>query len=195
MEIKVTCKGAVELDISELTEFQGGLKVLSAERKLKLRKSILKYGISFPFFVYSKDGVNYIEDGHQRLICLKELISEGYVVGKLPCALIYADSMQEAKEKLLILNSRYGEITESGFFEFSEGLNLEGFGDLLELPDIDIFPNEVKVPELKEVEVDLKPYKKTHILISIPPDKLIDVQDKLNEILKVQGVEYEQGSN
>lgn len=48
---------------------------------------------------------------------------------------------------------------------------------------------------LEEKEEELKPYTMTHILISFPPEKLIEIQPHIEEIIKIEGVEYEQSSN
>ena len=46
MEVRVTCRGADLADLSDLIQIQGDLKSLSTEDFGKLKKSILKYGIS-----------------------------------------------------------------------------------------------------------------------------------------------------
>ena len=49
--------------------------------------------------------------------------------------------------------------------------------------------------ELKETHENLEPFDKTHVLLSFPPDKMLKIQPYLDKILKIEGVEYEQGSN
>jgi hypothetical protein len=73
-------------------------------------------------------------------------------------------------------------------------------GILSDLEDIDLeltgFSEEDFFAEnLEHKEVDLRPYKMTHVLLSFPPEKMIDIQKHLNKILEVPGVEYEQSSN
>jgi len=73
-------------------------------------------------------------------------------------------------------------------------------GILSDLEDIDLgltgFSEEDFFAEnLEHKEVDLRPYKMTHVLLSFPPEKMIDIQKHLNKILEIPGVEYEQGSN
>lgn len=48
---------------------------------------------------------------------------------------------------------------------------------------------------LEEKEEELKPYTMTHILISFPPEKMIEIQAYIEKIIKIEGVEYEQSSN
>jgi hypothetical protein len=44
-------------------------------------------------------------------------------------------------------------------------------------------------------EKEIRPYSMTHILLSFPPQKLIEIQKHLEEIAKIAEVEIEQGSN
>lgn len=45
------------------------------------------------------------------------------------------------------------------------------------------------------VEEDIRPFIKTHILLSFPPQMLIDIAPHLEAIRKISGVEIEQSSN
>ena len=49
--------------------------------------------------------------------------------------------------------------------------------------------------ELSKETAELVPYLKTHILLSFHPQTLQRIQPFLDEILKIDGIEYEQGSN
>src|SRR5262245_66074552 len=102
-KIEVHCKGAITLRLEELTPLQGGLKELSEKNFSKLKASIVKNGISFPFFIWSHGGANWILDGTQRDRVLRKMAEEGYEVSPLPCALIEAKNRQEAAEKILLI--------------------------------------------------------------------------------------------
>src|SRR4029450_12705491 len=106
--VSIRCKAAVNLDLPNLTPLQGDLKELSEPNFNKLKQSILKHGITFPFFVWQSDGENYILDGTQRDRVLKRMTDEGYGVSPLPCALIQAKDRKEAAEKILLISSQYG---------------------------------------------------------------------------------------
>lgn len=54
-------------------------------------------------------------------------------------------------------------------------------------------PDGTQKKKLKEE--DIRAFDMTHVLISFPPEKLVDVQVYLEAIKKIPGVEYEQGSN
>jgi len=47
----------------------------------------------------------------------------------------------------------------------------------------------------KIVKENIKPFVQTHVLISFPPEKMIYLQDFLEKITQIEGVEYEQSSN
>jgi len=60
--------------------------------------------------------------------------------------------------------------------------------------DIQINPNQEV--SLNKIEFkNMKPYKKTHVLLSFDPNLFPDIKKHLDEILKINGVEYEQSSN
>ena len=109
--------------VSDLIDFQGDLKFLTDENKERLKKSINKNGFFVPFFVWENKGKKLIIDGHQRLAVLKEL---GYD-GEVPFIHITAKTEKDAKEKLLVISSQYGTISDDGFFKFADGLDVSNF--------------------------------------------------------------------
>ena len=128
MSIRVTCKGADTLPIDALVEFQGALKTISQGNLDKLKRSILRHGVTAPIFVWQ--GADYhIIDGHQRLKALCSLREEGYDIPLLPVDYIEADSEAHAKEKLLYITSQYGEFTSEGFAEFTADVDFD-FSDI-----------------------------------------------------------------
>ena len=86
--IQITCKAAVSMDLADLQPLQGNLKELAAANFEKLKRSILKHGVTFPFFVWQNDGVNYILDGTQRDRVLSRMVADGFECPPLPCATI-----------------------------------------------------------------------------------------------------------
>ncbi len=141
-KVKIECTGTESLALSKFTEMQGSLKDLSDDNYERLKKSILKYGFSFPMFVWKDKKTNYIVDAHQRKKVLKRLEAEGYEIPALPTVFINAKDKKEAKEKLLQLNSNYGKITQDGLYEFlnEPGFELD-FEELkldIDLPDVDM---------------------------------------------------------
>ena len=138
--IQIRCKAAVNLDLANLTPLQGDLKELSELNFTKLKQSILRHGITFPFFVWQSEGTNYILDGTQRDRVLLKLVAGGYECPPLPCALIDAKDKREAAEKILLISSQYGKMTNNSLEDFlaENDLDLSGLQDELELPSIDL---------------------------------------------------------
>ena len=137
--IAIRCTAAVNLSLNDLTPLQGDLKALSDVNFEKLKSSILKHGITFPFFIWQNDGTNYILDGTQRDRVLNRVSEEGYEIPMLPCALIQAKDRREAAEKILLISSNYGKMTEESLDEFlaQNDLSFLELADELELPSID----------------------------------------------------------
>src|SRR5215813_12089185 len=137
--IAIRCTAAVNLDLADLTPLQGELKELTGANFEKLKQSILRHGITFPFFIWQSEGKNYILDGTQRDRVLLELVAAGYKCPPLPCALIDAKDKREAAEKILLISSQYGRMTEESLDEFlaENDLSFLELADELELPCID----------------------------------------------------------
>ena len=65
--------------------------------------------------------------------------------------------------------------------------------------DLPLFEWGVNVPTIAEIcdyeEKSVFWFKKTHILLSFNPEKLNEIQEHLEKILEVDGIEYDQTSN
>ena len=131
--ISIKCDTKDFINWHNLSEFQGGLKIRDEADINKAKTSILKYGWSFPFFVWTSGKTNYVLDGHCRLLVLQALEEEGYIIPELPCVYIQAKNKTEAKQKLLRLNSTYGKMTKESVLEFAEDIDLNF--DEISLPD------------------------------------------------------------
>ena len=158
MEVK--CKTQDYLDLSELTEFQGGLKERDEADFSKIEKSIKQYGFAFPFFVWKHENKNFVLDGHGRFGALQRMVSKGEKLPKLP--IVYVDCKDEdsARNLLLRLNSQYGKMTAESVLEFMEGftLNIEDLALPAGTIDLHIEPKETETvgddeaPEVNENE-------------------------------------------
>lgn len=139
-EIKVTCKGATTVALSELKPLQGELKTLGTKEYEKLKKSILRYGISFPIFYWENDGVKYCIDGHQRHRVLGKMLEEGYKIPKLPADPVEAKDEKGAKEKILLLSSQYGKMDMEGLHGYfvQNDLSFPELKGIIDLPQIDL---------------------------------------------------------
>jgi hypothetical protein len=85
---------------------------------------------------------------------------------------------QKLKDQLIEINDGSIDMALTGF-------------DTVEISDLLGDP----ISDLKYVEADLRPYTMSHILISFPPGKLLQIKEHLEKILEIDGVEYEQSAN
>lgn len=118
-QIEIKCKGADELSIEQLEEFQGELKDLAEEDYERLKSLITKHGFCAPIFIWQNDGTNKIMDGHQRLRTVKQMVKDGWACPKLPVDWIYADNEAAAKEILMGFVSQFGIVTSQGLYKFA----------------------------------------------------------------------------
>ena len=146
--ISIKCETKDYLDWHNITEFQGGLKIRDEADIEKAKTSILKYGWSFPFFVWVSGKTNYCLDGHARIKVLKALEDEGYLIPELPVVYIQAKNKTEAKQKLLRLNSNFGHFTKESVLEFAEDIDLNF--DEIALPDSVIDFSDAEEPQETE---------------------------------------------
>jgi radical SAM superfamily enzyme YgiQ (UPF0313 family) len=148
--LRVTCSGTeLLLPFEGLTDFQRDLKVRTDEETSKIIQSIIRYGFSFPFFVWQSEGTNYCFDGHGRMSALARMRDDGWEIPPLPVVLVHAKDEEEAKQKLLRLNSQYGHMTKYSLREFIADMKVDW--SELSLPGGDtLVINEVKVGEGEE---------------------------------------------
>jgi hypothetical protein len=148
ISIKCDCKDFLKLE--DMTVMQGGLKIRNDTDYEKIKKSILTYSFSFPFFIWRSGKTNYLLDGTGRFTCLSKMQNEeGYIIPELPVVYIQCKNKTEAKQKLLRLNSQYGKMTKESVLEFAEDIDLNF--DEIALPDSVIdFSSEEGDEETKE---------------------------------------------
>jgi hypothetical protein len=163
-EIKITCTGAGLEDYRNLVDLQGNLKERTDEDIETVAAFILEDGWSFPFFIWKDGETKYVLDGHGRIKALEKLESQGVIIPPLPVAYIFAMNKQEAKIKLLKLNSRCGSLTESGYALFTSGMNridLDGVSIYFDVPQkitvdtADYTENLEAIDDFSEVELGI----------------------------------------
>lgn len=121
--IRVECKGATTLPLDRIVPLQGDLKTISPDKLRKLKSSIIEYGISSPTQVWvDPNGTFYTLDGHQRLIAFEALQKEGWTIPEIPVVFVEAKDIDEAREKLLVATSAYGEFSASGVERYIQTL-------------------------------------------------------------------------
>jgi len=173
--IEIKCETKETMNIAEMTEFQGGLKKRNDIDCDKIKLSILKYGFSFPFFVWKNEGKNYILDGHGRFLTLCKMQKDGYLVPDLPIVEVQAKDKAEAKQKLLRLNSQYGKMTKESVLEFADDIDLN-FEEIA-LPDTVIEFSDQSEEEPQETQGD------------------DDIPDVIKEPMSKRGEMYELGNS
>ena len=132
--ISIKCETKETLNIAEMKVFQGALKERTDVDYDKIKLSIIKFGFSFPFFLWKdKDGNNYLIDGTGRFETLCKMQKDGYLIPDLPVVFIQCKDKKEAKQKLLRLNSTFGKLTKESVLEFAEDIDLNF--DEIALPD------------------------------------------------------------
>jgi len=122
MRIAPSLDALPKIDYRKVQDFQGGLKTLSEENFERLRCVLLgtdtepAQGFIVPLYVWTDSkGKHWCIDGHQRLQVLRRLGVQPY---ELPYVPIEANSRKQAKERLLLINSQFGQISHTGFVEF-----------------------------------------------------------------------------
>lgn len=152
--VEITCTGSDFMELDSLSSFQGDLKSLSRVNYNKLKSNLLLYGFSSPIHVWQTKAKNYILDGHQRTIVLKGLRAEGYQIPPIPIVFIKAKNVKEAKEKILLLSSQYGSLSDDSLSDFMCEHEIE-YGLLenyLSFPEItlDKLTEGIEVEEVKD---------------------------------------------
>lgn len=169
--------------VSELIPYAYNPRKRTPEKIQKLKESIEKFNLAeIPVI----DIDNTIISGHQRVFVLFELgRGEEIIDVRIPNRKLTED---ELKEYNLRANVNIGEWDfEMLQTEFSE----------LDFKEIGMdFNFDFKFDEkVKKETKEIKPFKKTHILLSFHPEKIIELKPFLDEILKIEDIEYEQSSN
>jgi hypothetical protein len=166
-----------KVKVSDLKENPDNPKIINEQGKKRLHKSLQKFGLAGTIVV-NKD--LSIIDGHSRK---KDLTEDG------------------VKEVWVSVPSR--QLTEKEYKEFNAIFDIAKAGD----PDMQMIEETLgeegmeewdmttDKDETKPKTVELKPYKKTHILLSFPPEKLVHIQQHLQKITEYSFVEYEQSNN
>lgn len=140
-EILVRCKGSATIDIDNLIPFQGNLKTLSEDAYRRIKKEIVETGFAFPFHVWIDGGRNKLIGGHQRLVGLKRMRGEGFVIPALPMVTVEAKNIKEAKRRVLQDVSQFGTITPRGLYDFmlDADISMDDLEDSFKMPDMNMF--------------------------------------------------------
>jgi hypothetical protein len=156
----------------------------------KLAELIRHHGWRHPITVSNRSGL--VVSGHCRLLAAKALKLRQVPVD-------YQDFASEAEEHaVLIADNAVQDLAEVDSALMDNLLKeLEGFDYSLDLTALDSVRIDNYIAEQVTIfkREELRPFKKTHILLSFPPEVLAQISEHIEAIIKTEGVEYEQGSN
>lgn len=160
--IKVACQTKDSAPVYTLHDFQGDLKTISEDDMDKLKSEIIHTGFGFPVLVWKdkKAKKTFIIGGHQRCRALRELKEKGWKdpngkfehvkIPDVPIVYIDADSMKDAKRRVLQDVAQYGKVTANGLTAYlsDSHIKLQDIVDSFRMPDLNLeFLLKAQYPE------------------------------------------------
>ncbi|MFA5420298.1 MAG: ParB N-terminal domain-containing protein [Bacteroidales bacterium] len=171
------------ISIDQLKEWDQNPRKISREDLDNLKQSFQEYGHARTLTVSPLGKGFEIIGGNQSLKCLREL-----EVKEVACSVASRPLTETEKRKLSIYLNHRGK--GEGEWEWPV---LEQWSDVnFEEIGIDIIDESEPV---KMKIIDLKPYNKTHILISYHPELHDKINDAIEGIINIDGIEIERSSN
>ena len=170
------------MKLSEIKPNPNNPRLIKDDKFKKLCQSIKDFPemLELRPIVVNKDHI--ILGGNMRYKAAKE-------IGLKEIPVTIADLTPEQEREFLIKdNTSGGEWDWEVLANEWNSEELEAWG--LDLPEDDNDNQKGKI-----VKENIKPFIQTHVLISFPPEKMIYLQELLEQITKIEGVEYEQSSN
>ena len=169
--------------LSELEKLEGNPRFIEDKEFQTLCDSIRdnpKYFEARPLILSDRTGKLIIIAGNQRYEAAKVV-----KLKKVPTFLI--EGLTEEKEREITIRDN----VNNGVWDMDALAN--------SWDDLPLFEWGVNVPTIAEIcdyeEKSVFWFKKTHILLSFNPEKLNEIQEHLEKILEVDGIEYDQTSN
>lgn len=207
-QIPILVDGAISVPLSKLRPIQGDLKELSNEDFVLLRTKILS-GVRFVLHIWKEKETDdhwWIIDGHGRDIVFNHLVrNEQYEEPRVPCAVVKASNLEQAKRLVLDSSSTFHRIRPEGLRDYMVDLNMSPI-DLKEhrLLEVNVpmftrefFPETLeKKPETEEEgdkeTVSFDAYKNSaikQIMLLYSAEEYEIVVKKLEELADKFGVE------
>lgn len=132
--IKNNVPGVDTCSFEEIQVIQGDLK--KPVETQKLIASLIHKGFVIPLFLWDHNGVLKAVDGTHRYRAVAELRKMGYEIPEIPYVPIEASSEKDARKKILIASSVYGEVSREAYEAFMKKAKLNGdVSDLLSTVD------------------------------------------------------------
>jgi len=185
----------VKVPLNKVVGWKDNPKSIKQEDMDRLIWQIKHLGVYKPLLVtraLKKDKVDadwIALGGNQRLKGFNELgFKEVHV------SVVKADSQKKRIEYSLSDNDRVAsyelDLLKMQMEPFLDDFDLDMFNI-----DLDDMMSNQGEEYLEEKQIEIRPYKKVHILLSIFPEKLIEIQDQLQIIKDNPSIEYEQSEN
>lgn len=176
-------------------------KELDKATEQKIINSIISNNFTEVFYAWYNNEKIICIDGYQRINKIFPLLEKrGYQLPeKFLTVFIECANENEAAKLIMQYNSYYAKVTQEGAEEHIKTfrLDLNSLTSITAIPNIDI-SDYLRQKEYEQVEIQqeiIKPYTRTHVLLSFPPEKLLEVQNTLAQLKKLPYMEYEQNSN
>ena len=170
--------------ISDLNPFAFNPRQMTDKQAQDLAKSLDKFNL---VEIPAINTNNTIIAGHQRI---KLLIRQGRTDEEID---VRVPSRSLTDEEFKEYNLRSNKNTGGWDWDV-----LANNYDIPMLEDVGFTAIELGLGQEEDIaeEIEeLRPFKRTHILLSFVPELMIKIERHLNEIVSIPGVEVEQGSN
>lgn len=171
-----------KIKVADMKEYEFNPQIKTEKGLKDLENSIKEFGVCEPP-VLNTDLT--ICGGHGR-----KIIFERLGITEVNC---YVPDKPLTEKQFQELNIRLNK-NKAGFFDFDKLANFFETDSLLQwgFEEWELYGPE-KEKSIKTEEI--KPYNKTHILISFNPADLLKLQEFINSIKNLEGIEIEQSSN
>lgn len=175
------------------SEYNAELRTITDEAISGLLTSLQEFGYVEPIIVNVHKNKNTIIGGHQRHALLLNQLGKNHVV---TCVTLDLSDTDEKALNLTLNNLKIRGAFTDALDRYIDELqeSMKDKGKLLRLQIAEL-QKKTAGRSIVYSEQKIKPFKRTHILLSFPPGTLPAIQTHLEKIIKIKGVEYEQGSS
>lgn len=180
--------------LSELEINPENPRQIDPQAKNGLRSSLQRYGLVQPLVVNIHGGRKRIVSGHQRYHLLQEAN-----IRQAACVVV---DLPDPEADLLSLTLNNPNIT--GQFTADIDAHIEAIKASLSESDtaltdlrIEDLRGQIELEGTAQIEtLQIRPFRKVHILLSMPVDSFLEVQQTLTELIATKPeIEYEQSAN
>jgi site-specific DNA-methyltransferase (adenine-specific) len=184
MNIKKSEINIAEIDINKLKPYKSNPRI-NDNAIVPVIKSIKKFGFRQPIVV---DKNMIVIVGHTRLEAAKRM-------GLKTVPVHIANDMTESNANAY----RLADNKTNEFACWNESLLSDELNDLwkknIDMSEFGFSENDTEENVHVIEEVELKPYKRIHILVSIHPDHFDDIKNELDKLRRNENVEIIQSAN